>query len=85
MVNISYGFDSPGFVANLNIYNAKRRKVRSLLKSELIGMEGVCSWDGIDDSRKKAPVGIYIITLEVFNLHGGIKQFKNICVLASKL
>ena len=85
VVNISYGFDSPGFVANVTIYDSKGRLVKSLVKNELLATSGIFSWDGINDSKEKALIGIYVIYFEVFNLQGQVKHFKNTCVLASKL
>lgn len=85
VVNIIYGFDSPGFVANIIIYDSKGRKIRSLVKNELLPVDGVFSWDGINENNEKAPIGIYIVYFEIFNLQGEVRHFKNTCVLASKL
>ncbi|HLG02966.1 MAG TPA: lamin tail domain-containing protein, partial [Bacteroidia bacterium] len=66
VVNISYNFTQPGFVANVTIYDARGRLVRTLIRSELLGTEsGAFSWDGTMDDRSLARVGAYIIYFEV--------------------
>jgi hypothetical protein len=85
VVNISYNFDTPGFVVNVMIYDSKGRLVRNLVRNELLGVSGTFSWDGINDDREKERIGIYILFIEVFDLDGNVKRFKKTCVLASKL
>jgi hypothetical protein len=85
VVNINYHFDTPGFTANLTIYDSKGRIVRLLVRNEMLGIKGTFSWDGIDDNREKARIGIYIIYFEVFDLEGNVKHYKKTCVLAGKL
>lgn len=85
VVNINYNFDTPGFLANVTIYDSKGRMVKRLIQNELLGINGTFSWDGIDEEREKARIGIYIFYIEVFDLSGTLKKFKKTCVLASKL
>lgn len=85
VVNINYQFDSPGMVGNVSIYDPRGRLVRSLVKNELLGISGTFSWDGIDDSREKARIGIYIIYFEAFDARGNLRHYKKTCVLAGKL
>jgi len=82
VVNISYNFDEPGFVANIIIYDAKGRLIKNLINNKLLGSKGVFSWDGINNNNEKANIGIYIIYIEAFNLDGNVKSFKKTCVLA---
>jgi hypothetical protein len=85
VVNISYNFSTPGFVANVTVYDSKGRLVRTLVRNELLGTGGAFSWDGINDAREKAAIGIYVIYFEVFDTKGTVKKYKRTCVLASKL
>lgn len=85
VVNINYHFDTPGFVANLTIYDSKGRIVKLLTRNELLGVKGTISWDGIDNDREKARIGIYIIYFEVFDLSGKVKHYKKTCVLAGNI
>lgn len=85
VVNIVYNFSVEGYTATIKIYDANGREVRQLENNYLLGKEGVISWDGITDNNEKASIGIYIIFIEVFDLKGDTKQFKETCVLATQL
>jgi hypothetical protein len=81
---IDYSFPSPGYVANITIFDANGRTVRYLQRNALCGIKGNFRWDGLGEKFQKLPVGIYVIYTEVFNLTGKKKQFKNTIVLARK-
>jgi hypothetical protein len=85
VVNINYHFDTPGFTANVKVYDSKGRIVKHLIQNELLGTKGTFSWDGINDDREKARIGIYIFYFEVFDLTGTVKHYKKTCVLAGNL
>jgi hypothetical protein len=82
VLNISYNFSEPGFVATVVIYDAKGRLVRNLVQNELLGISGTFSWDGINERNEKARIGIYIIFVEAFSADGDVKSFKKTAVLA---
>jgi hypothetical protein len=81
---INYSFPSPGYVANITIFDAMGRAVRYLQRNALSGIKGYYIWDGLDDKNRKLPQGIYIISTEIFNTEGKKKQFKNTIVLARR-
>jgi Lamin Tail Domain/Bacterial Ig-like domain/FlgD Ig-like domain len=85
VVNISYNFSEPGFVASIIIYDAKGRLVKNLVLSELLGSSGTFSWDGINEDNEKARIGIYIIFVEAFGVDGTAKSIKKTVVLAGQL
>jgi hypothetical protein len=85
VLKISYKFDTPGYVANITIFDPRGRIERKLAQNELLGVEGTFSWDGINEQRQKSRIGIYVIYFEVFNLDGDVLKFKKTCVVASKL
>lgn len=85
VVNINYRFDTPGYVGNIGIYDAKGRLIRYLVKNELLGNDGSFTWDGITETKEKARIGIYIVSFEVFEVKGNVKQYKKSCVLGGKL
>ncbi len=85
VVNINYHFDTPGFTANISIFDSKGRLTKHLIRNELLGINGTFSWDGINDDREKCRIGIYIIYFEVFDLTGTVKHYKKTCVLGAKL
>ena len=81
---INYIFLSPGYVANITIFDANGRSVRYLQRNALCGIKGYYRWDGLGEKFQRLPVGIYVIYTEVFNLDGKKKQFKNTIVLARR-
>jgi hypothetical protein len=85
LATIQYKMDAPGYVANITIFDAVARPVRSLVRNGTLGLSGYWNWDGLDDKGKRLPVGSYIIFTEIFNLQGKKDRFKNVIVLARKL
>lgn len=84
ILNINYQFDTPGYSANVTIFNANGKPVKQLIKNELLGTKGNFIWDGIDDSNQKAIIGIYIIYIEIFDMKGNTKAYKKTAVLGGK-
>ena len=85
VLNISYKLDETGKAANVFIYDSKGRMVSHLIKNQQLAQDGVISWNGINDDNEKAPIGIYIVYVELFNLSGKTSKFKLTCTLAGKL
>lgn len=81
---INFKFPEPGYVANITIYDGAGRPIRILQKNATCGTTGSFKWDGLNDKSEKAPIGIYIIYTEIFNLQGKKKAFKNTVVVARK-
>jgi len=84
-LQIVYHFKSPGFVANITIFDANGRPVRMLLQNELLSQEGRLQWDGTIEDGSKARIGIYIIYFEAFNLSGEVLKKKMKCVVGGNL
>lgn len=82
---INYQVPAPGYVANIIVYDAAGRIVRTLCNNATLALTGTFKWDGLDDKEQRLPVGIYIIATEIFDLNGKTKQFKNAVTLARKL
>jgi len=85
LISIKYTFDQPGYNMTVDIYNAKGQLTRKLVNNEYLGTTGLINWDGIQDDNSKAPIGIYVFYIQVFDLNGNVKQYKKTGVLASKL
>jgi hypothetical protein len=85
VLNITYKLDEPGKAANVYIYDSKGRQVRYLIKNEQLSQDGTLSWNGINDENEKAPIGIYVVYVELFNLSGKVNTYKLSCTLAGKL
>ena len=85
IININYHLDTPGSIANITIYDSKGLGVRSLVRNQLLGLNGTFSWDGINGEREKSRIGIYIIYIELIDLSGSVKHYKKTCVLGGKI
>lgn len=86
VLSVSFSFDKPGKVANLQIFDSNGRLIRRLIKNETLSQSGTISWNGLNDVNEKAPIGIYIIYFEATDVVGGkISKFKKSCVLAGRL
>ncbi|MCX2572986.1 lamin tail domain-containing protein [Pedobacter sandarakinus] len=85
LLMLSYQVGENATLANVNIFDDKGRLVKKVLKNQTIGTNGDLFWDGINDKGTRAPVGIYIILFEYFNLNGKRNTITNTFVLANKL
>jgi hypothetical protein len=85
VLNIHYQFNSPGFTANITLFDAQGRQVKLLVQNTLLGTSGTFSWDGRTDDNQKAGIGIYIVFLEAFDVNGHVKKYKKTAVLAGRI
>lgn len=86
VVNIHYRFVNPGYSLTVFIFSRTGHLVRKLAENRYIGTtEGTLSWDGLQDDNTKAPVGIYVLYLRVFDLNGKIRAYKKTVVLATRM
>lgn len=85
VLQISYQLNEPGYTLNLVIYDSRGREVKKLIQNELLGTEGNFVWDGENENNEKAPMGIYILLFEYFDLNGNVKTEKLTTVLGGKL
>lgn len=85
VLNITWTLPEPGYVASITIYDANGRTIRRLVQNQLLGTEGTYSWNGITDSNEKAPIGYYVVFIELFDLKGNLKQYKKTTVLGGRL
>jgi hypothetical protein len=85
VVTILYSDDTPGLTANIFIFDSNGRQIKHLTKNELLGTNNSISWNGTTEDNALAPIGIYIIYIEVFSTDGNTQSFKKTCVLAHKL
>lgn len=82
---IDYQLGEPGMVANIRIFNANGRMVRSLAQNATLSTTGRFRWDGLDDRLNRLPFGTYIVLTELFNAQGRKKKFKQTVTLARRL
>ncbi len=81
-INIHYRLDDAGNLARIMIFDVSGRLIRTLVNNELLGSSGSYSWDGLGDDRQKAAAGIYIILVELTDIRGRVKRYKETAVVA---
>ncbi|MCW5895461.1 MAG: lamin tail domain-containing protein [Bacteroidetes bacterium] len=70
----------------VRIYDALGRRIRTLVNNEPGAARGSVVWDGMDDDKQKARVGIYVVLLEAIDDKGGVVETaKGAVVLAARL
>lgn len=84
-VQVEYQLANEGYTGNIRIYDERGREVRHLVKSDLMGKNGTYKWDGINETGDPAPIGIYIVRFEAFDLQGNVQKVTKTCVLANPL
>jgi len=82
---INYRTETAGYITNITIYDASGREIKRLLKNELLAQNGFFQWDGLDERSRKVPVGYYVLYIELFNLQGQVKAYKETVVVGAKL
>ncbi|HFA51734.1 MAG TPA: hypothetical protein ENJ95_22185 [Bacteroidetes bacterium] len=82
---VNYKTDRPGYTAQAKIFDAEGRPVKTIFNNELLATEGFFRWDGDTDRGDKARIGIYILWVQLFHADGGVKEFKETCVVAGRL
>jgi len=85
VLNIQFKFPDAGYSGTFIIYDSQGKLIRNLLNNELLSTSGTITWDGLDNQKHKANIGMYIIYVEVFNLQGDVKHFKLTTVLGGRL
>jgi hypothetical protein len=82
----NYSFSLPGNLGKACIFDDMGREVKTLFANELLGTTGFFTWDGVHANQTKAPIGVYILLMEVFSTEGGVIFTKKIpFTLAGKL
>ena len=73
-------------LVNIKIFDVRGRLIRRLANSEPSASRGNLVWDGLDDEKRRARVGIYIVFLEAIDDRGGVLETaKGVVVLAARL
>ncbi len=82
---ISYQLEKPGYQINISIFDAAGRFVMHLAKNEILGTTGEYKWNGEDETGHRQNLGVYVVVVELFDLHGNIHRYKDGVVLTDIL
>lgn len=69
---VNYAFLESGLLAKARIFDDFGREVKVLFSNELMGTTGFFNWDGVNTAQAKAPIGIYVLVIEVFSVDGAV-------------
>ncbi|MFT4968865.1 MAG: hypothetical protein ACI9O4_000599 [Chitinophagales bacterium] len=82
---IQYSSDKIGQIANVNIYDVQGRLVRLIAQNHSLGNQNSWKWSGLTNDYQRAPIGIYIVLLELFDEKGKKQVFMKKLVLGTRL
>jgi flagellar hook assembly protein FlgD len=86
MAVVHYEMPVPASTVTVRIFDVRGRLVRRLVNGEPAGTSGDYVWDGRDDGRGAARIGMYIVHFEaVDEVSGGVTTAKQVVVLARPL
>jgi hypothetical protein len=83
---VNYSFSKAGLLGKARVFDDIGREVKTIFSNELLATSGFFSWDGILNEQVKAPIGVYILLVEVFSTDGSVILTKKIAfTIAGKL
>lgn len=71
--------------ATITVFDAAGRLVKTLARNQLLETVAGIQWDGTTALNQKAPMGYYVILVDVFTPSGTVSRVKKTVVVASKL
>jgi hypothetical protein len=82
---IRYNLSMMTSTINIRIYDIKGRLIRTLSNGELVGTQGDIIWNGLDDNKRRARIGVYVVYLEATDRSTGrVERAKVVAVVAAK-
>jgi hypothetical protein len=82
---IHYQLDKPGYYANVRVFDSAGRFVLQLTKNSLLASSGEITWNGEDETGQRQSMGVYVVVVEMFDLNGNVKRYKDGVVLTDVL
>lgn len=81
---INYGFDQPGVMGSIRIYNVHGQPEKVLLNNELLPVSGLVRWNGSNEKNLPSPTGLYIIDAMFHSATGRKIKFREAVTLAKR-
>lgn len=81
---ISYQLPASGYIADIAVYDAAGRIVRTVCNHFLLPSKGFFAWDGTDGMHNIVPSGIYVVYASLLHPEGDIQRWKLPLVLAKR-
>ncbi|WP_340113634.1 lamin tail domain-containing protein [Maribellus mangrovi] len=83
--SIHFELDEPGYLCSIKIFDSAGRQVHTLAQNSLLGTSETVNWDGTNESGYRLNLGVYIVWVQLYDLNGNVKQFKDGVVLTDIL
>ncbi|WP_167619539.1 lamin tail domain-containing protein [Maribellus sediminis] len=83
--SIHFELDKPGYLCTIKVFDSAGRLVNTLARNNVIGTSETADWDGTDENGQRQNLGVYIVLVELYDLKGNVKQFKDGVVLTDIL
>ena len=81
---INFKLKEDGYLVSVRIFNSLGKEVRKLATNVNLANDDSLFWDGLGSRKMRAPIGVYLIYIELFNLDGEVRTYKMPCVLGGK-
>lgn len=75
---IAYHLDRAGYLCRASVFDTSGRKIAEIANHELLGTEGVLSWNGFAAGGNKPAAGVYIFHADLYHPEGGAKVYKKV-------
>jgi hypothetical protein len=76
VLTLKYNTAANGTTLNGYIYDLSGKLVHQAFNNEMLGNNGIITWDGIKQNGTKTPIGNYILLIESFNFDGKVERKK---------
>lgn len=73
---INYSLPQPGTAATIEVFTVNGNSVAVIANNELLGTQGIITWNGLTYDNLKAPMGLYVIAITTYNLNGSVNRYK---------
>ncbi|MFC5269163.1 lamin tail domain-containing protein [Adhaeribacter terreus] len=73
-----------GQVASITIYDSQGREIKKLARNALLAAGNFFQWDGTTNEGRKAPVGYYLVLVELFDMRGKQQSFKETVAIGAR-
>ncbi len=81
---IQLHLDKPGYLANVTVYDAAGQSIRRLAENLPLGIDEEITWNGTDENGQQQALGVYVVLVEIYDLSGNVKHFKDGVVLTDR-
>jgi hypothetical protein len=81
---IHYSFENGAKLSNFYVFDTRGRFITQFVNNEVLGVEGVITWDGFVEGVK-VPIGIYILYYSIVEENGEMLKGKKAIVIADYL